>query len=601
MDDSELIAQYVTTGSEAAFAQLVNRHIDLVYAAARRQSRDVHDTEDITQSAFIVLARKACKLPRKTNLSAWLLTTTRYIAWNVRSAAARRQHHEQRAAAMANTTETRAAPVVEPVEPLLDQALSRLGTRDRNAVALRYLQGKSVAEVAAAMGVSTGAAQRRVNRAIEKLRGYFRRRNIPLDSAACAAALARQSALLAPPALAARVATQSLATGAAAAGPCALLADAAIRSLAWMQAQLIASAVAVVLIVGGVGAVVLSPRQSAVATPASAPSIGVAPVLLRASDIWMPYVPSDTPGTEVLHIANAALEPASRPSHFTGIDPTVRRSLLAQPAATVRSLPAISGQGRSFLTATVSAEPYRGKRVRFAAWLKSDGVEDIGFISMGIYRSETDLYVHDEMDGHELIGTHDWQRFDIVSDVPPDATKILLRTMLVGKGTLWSDGYELAVVGNEVPTHDDHGWRTCGNAQRKFTSRLDRGTLHQGQPTICLSSKTAKPTEWVAYAQTNHDAEEYLGKRVRLSVTMKCDSAGQAVGPFIRAVGPHDSALRNDEQAGRRPRRANTDWKTYSTELTVPQESMGICIGVVLFGKGTVWFDDITLEVVSER
>src|SRR4051794_5563285 len=77
-EDLRLLEQYTATRDGEAFAQLVRRHVDLVYAAARRQMGDPHAAEDVTQAVFIVLARKASHIADPRYLTGWLLKTTRY-------------------------------------------------------------------------------------------------------------------------------------------------------------------------------------------------------------------------------------------------------------------------------------------------------------------------------------------------------------------------------------------------------------------------------------------------------------------------------------------------------------------------------------------
>jgi DNA-directed RNA polymerase specialized sigma24 family protein len=79
--DAELLDRYVRLNSEGAFAELVQRHINLVYSAALRQvAGDAHLAEDVTQSVFGDLARKAAALAQRQELTGWLYTSTHFAA-----------------------------------------------------------------------------------------------------------------------------------------------------------------------------------------------------------------------------------------------------------------------------------------------------------------------------------------------------------------------------------------------------------------------------------------------------------------------------------------------------------------------------------------
>jgi len=145
MTDGELLRRYVRDRSEAAFEELVQRHIHLIYAAALRQMNgDTHLAEDVTQSVFTHLARRAAKLTHHTSLTAWLYTITRYIAANIRRAEQRRNAREHQAHAM---NAILSFPEPEPdwtrIRPILDEAMHSLEQQDREAVLLRHFECRS--------------------------------------------------------------------------------------------------------------------------------------------------------------------------------------------------------------------------------------------------------------------------------------------------------------------------------------------------------------------------------------------------------------------------------------------------------------------------
>src|SRR5690242_8147037 len=126
-DDTQLLFEFAHSGAQNAFAELVRRHIDMVYGAARRQTRDADLAEDVTQTVFILLAKKAYKVRNGAVLPAWLLSCTRYAAANARTAAVRRRHHENEAAAMKSEQTDQPDPrESEALIALLDKGLAKL-------------------------------------------------------------------------------------------------------------------------------------------------------------------------------------------------------------------------------------------------------------------------------------------------------------------------------------------------------------------------------------------------------------------------------------------------------------------------------------------
>ena len=179
-DMEELLRNYATHGSEEAFAMLVSRHINLVYSVALRQLRDPHLAEEVTQAAFIILARKAGSLSPKTIVSAWLCRTAHYAAADALRTQRRRQRREQRRP-ICNPSPTHPNPIHSAwtnIAPLLDNALAALREKEQSAIVLRFYEGKDLKQVGAALGISENAANKRVLNALEKLRRYFSKRSV---------------------------------------------------------------------------------------------------------------------------------------------------------------------------------------------------------------------------------------------------------------------------------------------------------------------------------------------------------------------------------------------------------------------------------------
>src|SRR6266481_3168636 len=125
-DDMELVSEYALHNSEEAFARLVSRHVNLVYSVGLRQLRDPHLAEEVTQAAFIILARKAGSLGPKTILSAWLCRTAQFAAADALRTQRRRQNREQEVYMQSLSNEAAADSAWPNIAPLLDNAMAGL-------------------------------------------------------------------------------------------------------------------------------------------------------------------------------------------------------------------------------------------------------------------------------------------------------------------------------------------------------------------------------------------------------------------------------------------------------------------------------------------
>lgn len=203
MDDWELLEQYRTDRSQEAFTRLVERHAGLVYGVCRRRLRDAHLAEDAAQAVFLLLARRPPRRRGSAALAGWLHQTSIYACMNMNRAQRIRENHEQAAAQQRELEQlSRAAHrTMDGAQVALDEALSRMSSKDRDALLLRYYQELDVRTVGAAMGISEAAASKRITRAMEKLRATMQSAPglaAPLSAAGIAALLADTTKAAAP-------------------------------------------------------------------------------------------------------------------------------------------------------------------------------------------------------------------------------------------------------------------------------------------------------------------------------------------------------------------------------------------------------------------
>jgi hypothetical protein len=119
------------------------------------------------------------------------------------------------------------------------------------------------------------------------------------------------------------------------------------------------------------------------------------------------------------------------------------------------------------LTQRFLADRYRGQRVRFSGYLKTNQVNGWTGLWMRIDTVNNVGWAFDDMEEHAVSGTTDWTRYEIVLDVPDDGAAIYLGAHLYGRGQVWLDDCQFEVVGDDVPATD--GDRLRGGRKRTYT------------------------------------------------------------------------------------------------------------------------------------
>jgi RNA polymerase sigma factor (sigma-70 family) len=246
--DAQLLREYTRQGSEAAFGEIVARYTDLIYASVLRQAGSADLAEEVAQSVFTDLARKApaltARLGDNGTIVGWLYRSSRYALSKYRRAEHRRHTRESQAMQDFDPAST-TPPDWECVRPVLDEALADLNEEDRQAMLLRFFQNQGFEAIGGALGISDDAAQKRVARALEKVRARLVRHGITTTAAMLSAVLSTKAIETAPAGLAARLAGAALAGAAAKTGT-----TLTIMTLTSFKTGIIATVIAAALAAG---------------------------------------------------------------------------------------------------------------------------------------------------------------------------------------------------------------------------------------------------------------------------------------------------------------------------------------------------------------
>ena len=190
--DPELLTEWLGQHREAAFHALVARYAGLVYATAKRScGGDDSLAAEASQLTFITLAQRAESLTTCASLGGWLHMTA---VMQVRNLLRKSQRETRKRyllqAAMETESHRHHADSWQEMQPVLEGALASFSAKDREALILRFYRSLTVREIAATLGIATDAAQKRIDRATDRLRSKLARRGFQTSSSLSAALLA---------------------------------------------------------------------------------------------------------------------------------------------------------------------------------------------------------------------------------------------------------------------------------------------------------------------------------------------------------------------------------------------------------------------------
>ena len=599
--DARLLEQFARNGSEEAFAALVQRHIALVHSVALRHTANAQHAQDITQAVFVILARKAGSLGRKTVLPGWLYHTARLTAANLQRAEMSRVRREQEAFMQSQLEESVNDALWRELSPQLDEAMAGLGTSERDALVLRYFQNKSMAEVGQFLGLAENTAQKRVSRALEKLRAFFTKRGVTSTTAIIAGAISANSVQAVPVALAKSVTAVAIAKGAAASGSILALVKATL--IAMKTKTIIVASIAAAAVILGTGTYLTFKSLQPKTAPADA-----LPIKFANDDF---KDPAANPVTALLLGGNR-----NSGKFLNEVDPDTRRTTNSSPAGHIKCLVASTSTGSadylnslpSAFERGLAASRYNkyfihndsslfGKRIRITGWMKTSDVRNWAGVDMVVANTGGHIFAYDGMFDRPLHGTTGWQQVEFVTDIPREPCVIALSPTLYGTGEMWCDDFQIDVVPSNTPTTDDRTWNVWCQNPCDYSETTDSNVTHDGHPALCIayiSHEAPQKYSFVWWGQHNRDLEtfkKYRGHTVRMSIWAKSDYILGNSGLNLEPKGVGGRTLAKHSAFGKTQIRDTSDWAEHSITCVIPKDTEDFQTGFFIFGPGKLWLD----------
>jgi len=175
VNDQQLLAAYLE-GDEHALETLVHNYYRLVVATATRTTGDPHLAQDIAQIVFLIFARKARQLTKEVSLPGWFIRTAQFVSRDAKKKLARRSFYESASTAESQSVAESHEVTGADAGLLLTEAIVALSPKEQVCVLARFYDERPIVEIARDYGISEDAAQKRIERGLEKMRSFFARR-----------------------------------------------------------------------------------------------------------------------------------------------------------------------------------------------------------------------------------------------------------------------------------------------------------------------------------------------------------------------------------------------------------------------------------------
>jgi hypothetical protein len=269
--------------------------------------------------------------------------------------------------------------------------------------------------------------------------------------------------------------------------------------------------------------------------------------------------------------------------------------------------------GDVYLVKMVNEPELAGKRVRFSAYVKSEGVKDHAELWLTPAEYLPNFGRFDGTLNREITGTTSWQRYEITQDVPPDSKSISFGLRLVGQGKVWIDAARLEVVGPDAPVLTtrslanpgfESGFDAWDVSGASDSVKLATSVFHTGGTSMRLEGcKSCKQMPQVQVKQTVQ-LSGWAGKRIRVTAFVKTENVskwGTIYADLEEKVGKNSSRRVAHDDLYTRPIPSTSDWDQYSIVLDVPEGTIMLTVGAFVDGGGVLLLDDVQIEEVGKE
>lgn len=315
-----------------------------------------------------------------------------------------------------------------------------------------------------------------------------------------------------------------------------------------------------------------------------------------------------------------------------GIDETV--AFERQQTACIESVEA-EEHSTIWLHQTLSANGYKGKRIRWTGYIKTENIEEQAVLWLDVLASDGARLAMDNMANRPVQNSSDWTKCVLVVDVPADALHIRLACSVSGTGTAWFAGLEFEVVDTTVAKTDNFAIG-CRGVWLNYPTNIDllerednesyvddqwpgilpKGWLRWGTPTsgyemgsddkvfyVNAVSGTLKAlakredSDFACFSQ-KFGAPPYRSKRIRLTGFVKMQDVTGYCGLVMRVLDIYSSDI-TVENTYDLSSSGTSDWTKHEIVMDVPERAGVISIGANITGGGQMWFDGLAFEEVG--